>query len=165
MTHLGGLGAGWLCQWWVWEVGEGDGGGYVGGDGGGFIGCGFDVADDVDGLGDDGEAAGVGGGEAQAVEEDAGAGGVEQLGGDGVDDLGDGELDGLAVFEGGEGDHLAAGDAGGAAGEGLSVDLVGAVEAVVEVAEVVVGEGDGAALGSVGLDVAAELDLHGGSFG
>jgi hypothetical protein len=46
------------------------------------------------------------------------------------------------------------GDHGGA------VELVAVVEALVEVAIEVVGEGDGAALDSVGFDVAAEAGFH-----
>ncbi len=72
---------------------------------------------------------------------------------------GEGELDGFAVFEGGELDVLA-GDEVAASGFGVAVGLVAVVEAVVKVAPLPFGEGWGLAAGSVGLDVAAELVLH-----
>jgi hypothetical protein len=78
------------------------------------------------------KAAGVVGGELEAVEESGGAPGVELPGGESVDDDGEGELDGLAVFEGDEldvlaGDQVVTGGLGGAEGG------VALVEAVVEV--------------------------------
>lgn len=76
-------------------------------------------------------------------------------GGEGVDDDGEGDLDGFAVFEGGEfnvlsGDEVAAGGFGGPEG------AVALVETVVEVAPVSLGERWGFAAGSVGFDVTAE---------
>ena len=83
----------------------------------------------VDGLGGaGGRGLGVGFGEAgegdlEAVEEEAGAPGVDVVGGDAGEDFAEGELDGGAVFEAGEGEgglvaaaflQMAAGD--GAAG-------------------------------------------------
>jgi hypothetical protein len=53
------------------------------------------------------------------------------------------------------GDEVAAGGGGGAEGG------VALVETVVEVAPGSIGEGGGFAAGSVGLDVAAECELHG----
>ncbi len=125
----------------------------------------MDLADELGGLGDDGEAAGVAGGELEAVEEDGGALGVDGVHGEGADDLGEGELDGFAVLEGGEIDDGAVVDKRGAAGDLVAVLGVSLVEPAVEVAEVVVGDGDTAALEAVGLDVAAEIGLHGGSWG
>jgi hypothetical protein len=119
------------------------------------------VADDSGGVGDGLQALAVGGGELEAVEEGVGALGVDEVAGEGVEDLGDGELDGEAVLHGGEGeDEAALGEALGA-GHAEAVEAVALVEAVVEVAEVVVAEGDGVALDAIGLDVAAEVDAHG----
>ena len=121
------------------------------------------VADDGGGVGDGLQALAVGGGQLEAVEEGVGAFGVDEVAGEGVEDLGDGELDGEAVLHGGEGDDEAAlGEAFGA-DHAEAVEAVALVEAVVEAAEVVVAEGDGVALDAIGLDVAAEVDAHGGS--
>jgi hypothetical protein len=124
--------------------------------GGGGVGV-----DDGGGLGDDFEPAGVVGGEFEAVEEGVGARDVDEIAGEGIDDLGEGELDGDAVFERREGDDVATLHEAFFADHGGAVEVVTAVEALVEVAEVRVGEGDGAALEAVGLDVAAEVVLHG----
>ena len=75
-----------------------------------------------------------------------------------MDDEGEGGLDGVAVLERGEFEL----EASGAAGRGdVAEGGVATVEAVVEEAEGVMVEGGRTALGSVGLDVAAELILHG----
>jgi hypothetical protein len=88
----------------------------------------------------------VGGGDLEAVEEDAGALVVEVAGGDAAEDVEDGDLDGGAVLDGLHfEDADAAGEGGVAAG------------AVVVVAEVLGAEGGRAAAVSVGVDVAAEV--------
>ena len=102
----------------------------------------------------------VGGGYLEAVEEEAGAAGVEVVGGDAVEDFGEGELDGGAVFEraDGEGGLVAA----------AAVELVlgdGAAGGVVEVAERFGAEGGGAAAVAGGMDVAAVLAGFGLGFG
>jgi len=119
------------------------------------FGGGFDGADGVGGVGFGVEAAGVVAGELEAVEQGGGAFDVELSGGEGVDDDGEGDLDGLAVLEGGELDVLAGDEvaAGGGSGTEGGVALV---QAVVEIAPGAVGEGGCFAAGSVGLDVAAE---------
>ena len=112
----------------------------------------------VDDFGDAGLGAGVGGGfgEVEAgglegVDEEAGAAGVDVVAGDEVDDFGEGVLDAGALGEVGVAgeDGLEAAD-----GEGLAVGD-GAAGGVVVVAEVLAGEGGGAAAASVGEDVAA----------
>jgi hypothetical protein len=108
------------------------------------------------------EVGGVVGGQLKAVEESCGSLGVELAGGEGVDDDGKGDLDGLAVFEGGELNVLA-GDEVAASGIGVAVGAVALVEAGVEVAVVCGGECGALALQAVGLDVAADWILHDGS--
>jgi hypothetical protein len=95
----------------------------------------------------------------EAVEQGGGAFDLEFAGGKGVDDDGEGDLDGLAVFEGGEFDVLS-GDEVAAGGFGVAKGGVALMEAVVEVAPLAIGEGWGFAAGSVGLDVATERVLH-----
>ena len=85
---------------------------------------------------------------------------VDAVGGDGVDGFGDGDLDGDGVFEGAEVEDGSAALEVGAGDDGVAVDAVGSVEALVEVAEDLVFEGDGLALQAVGADVAADGDLH-----
>ena len=77
---------------------------------------------------------GVDGGKLEAVEEGGGAFGLEVSGGEGVDDDGEGDLDGLAVFEGGEFDVLAGDKVAGAGCGGAPKAGVALVEAGVEVA-------------------------------
>ncbi len=105
----------------------------VGVEGGSFgeieaFGGGFDGADGGGGGGFGVEAAGVVAGELEAVEQRGGALGFELSGGECVYDAGEGELDGLAVFEGGEFDVLA-GDEVAAGGFGVAVGVVALVEA------------------------------------
>ena len=105
-----------------------------------FGGCGFAV--------DGGQ---VYAGDLEAVEEQAGAAGVELVGGDALQDAGDGELDGGAVFDEVEVEGFAAGEGGFAVAGVLDGDSGG----VVEVAELLVAEAGGAATEAVGFDVAA----------
>ncbi len=175
---VGGVGLGWWgLGWWLRGLGVGFGevavevfeeAGDEGGGGGGggweeFGAGGEGAVGGVDGdLLDDASLllwlaglAGLGeveGGDLEAVEEEAGAAGVELVGGEAVEDLADGLLDGGAVFGDGEGEGgglvLALGEVeggDGAAGVGL---------AVVE-AEVLAGEAGAAAAVAVGEDVAA----------
>ena len=118
------------------------------------FGGGVDGADDVWGVGFGVEACGVHAGELETVEEGGGASGLEVAGGEGVDDDGEGDLDGLAVFEGGQFDVLA-GDEVAASGGGGAEAGVGLVEVGVVVAPLTSGEGWRAALDSPGSDVAA----------
>ena len=94
----------------------------------------------------------VGGGDLEAVEEEAGAAGVELVGGEAIEDLADGLLDGGAVLGDGEGEGggsvLALGEV--QCGEGAR----GVGGAVVE-AEVLVAERGAAAAVAAGEDVAA----------
>ena len=119
------------------------------------FGGGFDGTDDSGGGGFEMEAAGVVAGEGQAIKQRSGSSGFETASGEGVDDAGEGELDGLAVFEGGELDVLT-GDEVAARSFGLAIGAVAVVEAVMEVAPESIGEGQGLAAGSVGLDVTAK---------
>ncbi len=118
------------------------------------------VADDLVGLGERLEALAVGGGETQAVEQGVGALGVDEVAGQGVDDLGECELDGESIFQRREPDDVAALHEALAADHPGTVEVVAFVEAAVEVAVERIGERDGAAWLAVGLDVAAEIDLH-----
>ena len=140
---------------WRGEVGVGFGDG-----GPGFF---VDFADELGGAADDAQAAGVGGGELEAVEERVGLLAVDVAAGQRVDDAGDGELGGLAVLDGGELDHRVVMDAFGMEVDLVAVDVVAAVQATVEVAELRAGELDAVALEAVGLDVATEIDLHDGA--
>jgi hypothetical protein len=95
------------------------------------------------------------GGDLEAEEEEAGAFGVEVIGGDAGEDLGDGELDGGAVFQYGEGEGFEVGvrvagdaDLGDEAAAGVVVE-----------AEVLAAQGGRAAAVAGGVDVAA---LHAG---
>ena len=133
-----------------WGVGVGELG--AGGDGA-EGGIGGDVFDGSSLLCQDGCGPGeVERGDLEAVEEEAGAAGVELIAGEAVEDLADGLLDGGAVFGDGEGEGcgvvLALGEVDG--GEGLA-----GVEAAVVEAEVLVAEGGAAAAVAAGEDVAA----------
>src|SRR5205814_1940929 len=123
------------------------------------FGGGFDGADGVDGVGFGAKVASVVAGELETVEEGGGSFGVELAGGEGVDDDGESDLDGFAVFEGGQLDVLA-GDEVAAGGGGGPEWRVALVEPVVEVAPEASGEGGAFALQAVGSDVTAEFVLH-----
>ena len=87
-------------------------------------------------------------GDLQAVEEEAGALGVDLVGGDAAEDFADGELDGGAVFGEREVEVRLAGSAGGWV-------FYRAARGVVVVAELLVAEAWAAAAAAVGEDVAA----------
>ena len=151
-----------------WEFGEGGDGavdfveddffdeGLWGGFGfGGFAGCCRCGAVGGGGVGAvGGVGAGLfgeeGGDDLEAVDEFAGAGGVEVVGGDSAEDLG-GDLEGGdAVLDDGDGEGL-----GGVEVAELGAGGGGATGGVVVVAEMLVAEGGRAALMSGGVDVAA----------
>ena len=90
----------------------------------------------------------VGAGDLEAVEEEAGAAGVDVVGGDALEDLADGGLDGGAVF----GEREVKGGAATAAAAWVGYGLAGGV---VVVAEVLPAEAWAGAAASVGEDVAA----------
>jgi hypothetical protein len=91
----------------------------------------------------------VEGGDVEAVEEEAGAFGVEGVGGDAGEDVGDGVLDDVGVLEGRE-------DEDGV--EGVLAEVFwGFAGGVVEVAEAFAAEGGGAAAAAGEVDVAAEV--------
>ena len=138
------------------------------------------VGDGLDGAGvDDLVTAGrVLRGDLEAVEEQAGAFGIELAGGDGVDDQGERDLNRTAIFKRQEGDWFDLPRRifeGGAGTGGLGVDGYESVrssglrpgleairetlEAAVEVAVIGVADGGGVAFFPAGLDVAAfEVD-------
>jgi hypothetical protein len=87
-------------------------------------------------------------GDLEAVEEEAGAAGVNVVGGDALEDLADGVLDGGTVF----GERELEGGAAGAAGVRV---LRGSSRGVVVVAEVFAAEAWAAAAVAVGEDVTA----------
>ncbi len=107
----------------------------------GRFGCGW-------GLLRGGESGEVDAGDLEAVEEEAGAAGVELVEGDAGEDGGDGLLDGGAVFDEGEVE-------GGAAAFALAGVLDGTAGGVMEVAEGLAAKAGAAALAAVGVDVAA----------
>lgn len=96
----------------------------------------------------------------EAVKQGGGAPGVEMAGGEGVDDDGESDLDGLAVFKGGESDVPAGDKVAGAVWGGVPKAGVALVEAGVEVAVGSFVEGWGLALEAVGFDVAADRNFH-----
>jgi len=121
-----------------------EGFGLIGVAAGAGLGAGAGAAGACSGAGFAGK---VGGGDLQAVEEEAGAALVEVAGGDAAEDFKEGELDGGAVFEGGE-DEGVGGIAGGF-GAG------GAAASVVVEAEGLSAQGGAAAAVAGGVDVAA----------
>ena len=120
----------------------------------------MDFANHLGGAAPDAHALAVARGESQALEQGVGAPLVDAAGGERVDDAGDGNLDGLAVFECGEIEEWVAGDEFRLQGDLLTVDVVAAVEAAMEVTEDGAGDRDTVALQAVGLDVAAKIALH-----
>jgi hypothetical protein len=124
-----------------------------------------DFADHLGGAAADAHALAVGRGESEALEQGVGAPLVDAAGGERVDDTGDGNLDGLAVLKCGEIKEWVAGDEFGLQGDLVTVNVVAAVQAAVKVTEDGAGDRDTVALQAVGLDVAAKIALHKGSFG
>jgi hypothetical protein len=112
----------------------------------------FDDGVDFGGFGvgfGSGGAPEVEGGEVEAVEEEAGAFGVEGVGGDAGEDVGDGVLDDVGVFEARDGEDGV---------EGVLAEVFGgAAGGVVEVAEVFAAEGGRAAAAACEVDVTAEV--------
>jgi hypothetical protein len=96
----------------------------------------------------------VGGGDGEAVEEHAGAAGIDVVGGDALQDHADGGLDGGTVVGIGQGELE-----GGVTASALLWVGGGAAGGVVVVAEVLAAEADAAAAVAVGEDVAAEVAL------
>jgi hypothetical protein len=109
---------------------------------GGFLGRGFALAREVEG------------GDLEAVEQEAGAAGVDFVERDAAEGLGDGDLDGAAVLDEGEGE-------GGAAAFALACVPNWDTGGVVEVTKFFVAQADGAAAEAAGENVAA-LEAHGG---
>ena len=141
-------------------AGRGDVGVGVGdGDPGLFV----DVADDLFGTAHDAQLADVGGCELEAVEQRVGLLTVDISAGERVDNARDRELGGFAVLYGGELNARLVGHAGVWEVDLVAVDVVAAVQATVEVAELRAGEGNAVTLEAVGLDVATEIDCHGSS--
>ena len=95
------------------------------------------------------DAAGIFHGDVEGFEDEVGAAEVDGVAGDGVDDFHERGLDGLLVFD--EGDGVQAG-----IGRGWNA----AHHALVEVAELRFAESRGAATDSGDLDVGAELDVR-----
>lgn len=120
-----------------------------------------DVADDLFGAAHDAQFADVGGCELEAVEQRVGLLTVDISAGERVDNAGDGELGGFAVLYGGELNAGLVCHAGVWEVDLIAVDVVAAVQAAMEVAELRAGEGDAVTLEAVGLDVATEIDCHG----
>ena len=106
--------------------------------------------------------AAVGGGDLEAVEQQAGALGIDLVGGKRTEDFGENHLDGGAVFEHGQGES-----GGGRNGCGGSVgDSLGggdgekvAAGLKMEIAETVTADGDGGALLAAGTDVLALVEF------
>lgn len=94
------------------------------------------LADELGGAADDMQSAGVGGGELEAVEERVGVLAVDTAGGKRVNDSGDRQLCGLAVLDGWElEDEGMIHHFGGLEIGLVAIEVVAAVEAIVEVAE------------------------------
>ena len=118
----------------------------------------FDGGGGGGGFGIAGLAGEVEAGDLEAVEEEAGAFGVDGVLGEALEDLADGDLDGGAVFGVREGE----GGLAAAAGAGVGGGRAGGV---VVVAEFFAAEGGAAALAAVGVDVAAAEAFGGVGFG
>jgi hypothetical protein len=116
---------------------------------------GFGCADYIAGGRAEVELRSVDGGELESIEQGCGAFDLDLAGSNSVDDDGESDLDGLAVFEGGEFEVLAGYEVT-FGGFGVAKAGVALVETGVEVAPDGSGEGRGLAAQSVGLDVAAE---------
>jgi hypothetical protein len=164
VCQVGVLGCG---EWFVVEAELVEEEGGFGGGVGGFEELGWGSEGTEVGVVDDGvdggfgEVVGVGSGEVEAgdleaVEEQAGAAGVEVVGRDAREDFAEGELDGGAVFEGGDVEDGAAAEREVVVGAGSE-----AAGAVVEVAELLAAQGRAAAAAAFGEDVAALVEVGG----
>ena len=105
--------------------------------------------------------AAVGGCDLEAVEQKAGAFGVDLVGGEGAQDFGENHLDGGAVFEHGQGEGRGCGGGrGGSVGYGFGRRDGEEVAAglKMEVAEAVSADSDGGALLSAGTNVLALVE-------
>src|SRR5439155_18339479 len=97
----------------------------------------------------------VGGGDLQAVEEEAGGLLFDLAFAQELNDLHDRELDGVGIFEDGEGDTCSYPSGAGRIDEELAL-----VPLLVEEVEAVILQGGGAALGAVDFQVAAARDIQ-----
>jgi hypothetical protein len=128
------VGFGGIC--WVFDFDGAAGRGQVG-TGFGDMSPGFlvEVADHLSRSADNAKAADVGRGELEAVEERVGILAVDVAAGQRIDDAGDGKLGGFAVLDSRERDASLLMDAGRVEVVLIAVDIVAAVQAVMEVTE------------------------------
>ena len=109
-----------------------------------------DVADHFGGVELEVDATGVADGDVEGAEDEFGALDFDGAADEGVDDLHDGGLDGFGALELGDVMEARVGEADGA------------VDALVEVAELLFAESGGVATDSVDLDMSAGIDGHNG---
>jgi hypothetical protein len=135
------------------------GGGGPGGRSQGTIGDGVGIDDYVRGLGLQGKELEVGGGGAQDTQEERSGAVLDLLGEDEAHEFGQGELDGVGVLEGGEGEGGVYGFLDIFVRIFVHSELVGAAAMlVVKETEAFGAEGGGSTLDAVGFDVLAAED-------